>query len=85
MNLLPQFLTRLPYFAYVVAVVYLLVIVCLALAVFKDAHVRNLTQKGTFLAGPLLWAAVVLLTGGFTGALAYWLIHYSALRYVPRE
>jgi len=85
MNLLPIFLQNLPYFAYVVAAVYLLVVVCLAVAVFKDAHTRNLTDRGTFLVGPFLWAAIILLTGGFTGALAYWLIHYSSLRYAPRD
>lgn len=84
-NSLPQLVDSLPFLAYVMAAIYLLVITCVTIAVFKDAQLRQLTAKGTFLVGPLLWAAIVFLTGGFTGALAYWLIHYSALRYMPRE
>jgi len=54
--------------------------VLLALAVKRDAE-RNLPRiGGSFLVSPRLWALIVFLTGGYTGALAYWALHYSVLR-----
>ena len=82
---LPQLVNTIPLIAYVFAGVYLLVIIILAAAVFQDAQLRTLTNKGTFLVGPVMWALIILITGGFSGALAYWLIHYSALRYIPKD
>jgi len=85
MYLLPELINTAPYIAYAFAAAYLAVIIILASAVFRDAHIRKITNKGTFLVGPFLWGLIILLTGGFFGALAYWLIHYSALRYTSKE
>lgn len=71
--------------AYVFAAAYLLLSLMLAVAVFRDAHFRGLTGKGTFLVGPAAWSFIIVMTGGPTGAFAYWLVHYSSLRYVPKE
>ena len=84
-TILPQLINTLPLIAYVFAGGYFLIIIILASAVFQDARIRTLTSKGTFLVGPVTWAGIILVTGGFSGALAYWLIHYSSLRYVPRD
>jgi len=85
MYLLPELISAVPYIAYALSAAYLAVIVILAFSVFRDAHIRKITNKGTFLVGPFLWALIILLTGGFFGALAYWLVHYSALRYASKE
>lgn len=74
-----------PFLVYGFAALHLLLVLVLAVAVLRDARLRQLTHKGTFLVGPWIWSLVVLATGGFAGAFAYWVIHYSSLRYVPRE
>lgn len=84
-SILPQLVNTVPFIAYVFAGAYVLIIILLASAVFQDAHLRTQTNKGTFLVGPAMWAFIILITGGFSGALAYWLIHYSALRYMPKD
>ena len=69
-------------------VIQLALSVLLALAVLRDAE-RTLSRNGgCFLVSPRLWALIVFLTGGYAGALAYWIIHYSALsprRRAPAE
>ena len=59
----------------------LVVMLWLAVAVKRDAEGRIHGKAGGGLRSPWLWFFVVLLTGGYLGALGYWLIHYSALRY----
>ena len=83
-NILYQFAPTLPYVFYGFVGLYVLVILVLALAVLRDARLRQLTNRGTFLVGPWVWSLIILATGGFTGAFAYWLIHYSSLRHQPR-
>ena len=83
-NILQQLAPSLPFVFYGFAGLYVLVILLLALAVMRDARLRQLTNRGTFLVGPWIWFLIVLATGGFTGAFAYWIIHYSALRHQPR-
>ena len=85
MNLFDSLLTTLPFLFYVFMTLYVVVVLIIAAAVMNDAQNRRLTNRGTFLVGPFVWGLIVLLTGGFTGALAYWLIHYSALRYVSSK
>lgn len=85
MNLFESLLTTLPFLFYVFMALYVVVVLIIATAVMNDAQNRRLTNRGTFLVGPFVWGLIVLLTGGFTGALAYWLIHYSALRYVSSK
>ena len=85
MNLFDSLLTTLPFLFYVFMTLYVVVVLIIAAAVMNDAQNRRLTNRGTFLVGPFDWGLIVLLTGGFTGALAYWLIHYSALRYVSSK
>ncbi len=85
MNLFESLLTTLPFLFYVFMTLYVVVVLIIAAAVMNDAQNRRLTNRGTFLVGPFVWGLIVLLTGGFTGALAYWLIHYSALRYVSSK
>jgi hypothetical protein len=58
-----------------------ILILMLAVAVMKDAEARQRNAVGLFLIGPWFWFFIVLVTGGYLPALAYWLIHYSALRY----
>jgi hypothetical protein len=62
----------------------ILVILVLALAVLRDARNRRDGARQLFLVGPWVWALAVRLTGGYLGALGYWLVHYSALR-GPRD
>ena len=83
-TLSPGLLNSLPVIAYGFAALTLLLIVVLAVAVLRDARHRELANKGLFLVGPWAWALIIVATGGFTGALAYWLIHYSSLRYQSR-
>jgi bacteriorhodopsin len=54
--------------------------IVLAVAVHKDAKNRMTESRGLFLLSPGIWSFLVLLTGGYMGALAYWLIHYSSLK-----
>ncbi len=84
-NFLLPLTSTVPILLYVFGALYALIVVILTLAVLRDAKLRQITNKGTFLVGPWSWALVVLTSGGFTGALAYWVIHYSSLRYQPRE
>jgi hypothetical protein len=56
----------------------------LATAVQQDAALRISNERGVFLVGHWAWFFIVLFTGGFLGAFAYWIIHYSALRYSPK-
>ena len=84
MSALYQLLTRLPpdlltFFVIVLALAQLVVIVILALTVKRDAKRRLQRPGGLFLVSPLLWGVIVFMTGGYPGALAYWLIHYSTL------
>lgn len=85
MNLFESLLTTLPFLFYVFMALYVVVVLIIATAVMNDAQNRRFTNRGTFLVGPFVWGLIVLLTGGFTGALAYWLIHYSALRHVSSK
>ncbi len=85
MNLSNSLFSSLPFLAYVFMALYALVVVILIAAVINDAQNRKLTNRGTFLVGPFVWGMIILLTGGFTGALAYWLIHYSSMRYVSSK
>jgi ABC-type amino acid transport system permease subunit len=61
-------------------VVVLVFAVVLAIAVNRDAKRRMIESGQLFLLSPGIWSALVLFTGGYLGALAYWLIHYSSLR-----
>jgi hypothetical protein len=62
----------------------IVLVVYLANAVHHDAALRISTERGVFLVGHWAWFFIVLFTGGFIGAFAYWIIHYSALRYSPK-
>jgi hypothetical protein len=59
------------------AIVNLIVVFLIAVAVKNDAE--NLSE-GLFLVSPWMWFVIVLATA-YVGALAYWLIHYSSLRF----
>jgi len=50
----------------------------LALYVLLDAKAYD-ARNGLFLASPLLWGFIVLVTG-IVGLALYWLVHYSTLR-----
>ncbi|MFT3781649.1 MAG: hypothetical protein QM790_06485 [Nibricoccus sp.] len=63
------------------AIVRVFVSLWLAIAVLKDANARLVNNVGLFLRSPCLWFCVVVATGGYFAALAYWLIHYSTFRY----
>lgn len=76
-----QTLLALPWVLTAFAIFYYVVVVFVALAVKKDADRRLDTKEGLFLIAPWLWMLVVLVAGGFLPALAYWVIHYSSLRY----
>jgi hypothetical protein len=60
------------------AALQLVIIFLLAVAVKNDAEVSS---GRLFLLSPWMWFFVVIMTGGYAGALGYWLVHYSALRY----
>lgn len=66
-------------------IIQLVVIVYLANAVRLDARKKQHDAPGIFLIPPWMWCVVVLFTGGYLGALAYWFIHYSAQRYQPAK
>lgn len=66
-------------------IIQLVVIVYLANAVRLDAMKKLHDTPGLFLISPWMWCVVVLFTGGYLGALAYWFIHYSAQRYQPAK
>ncbi len=72
-------------FATVFFIINLIVWIVLAIAVYRDADSRRRRREWLFLDSPGLWCAVVLLGGGYLIALAYWLIHYSSLRYRREE
>jgi hypothetical protein len=56
----------------------------LAFAVKNDAE--NLRRSSSlFLVGPWIWFLVVILAGGYLPSVAYWLIHYSSLRFRREE
>jgi hypothetical protein len=57
----------------------------LSTVVQADALRRINSKIGIFLVGHWGWFFVVLISGGFLGALAYWLIHYSSLRYESKD
>ncbi len=61
-----------------------LVILVLAFAVKNDATSID-RRSGLFLVGPWTWFFVVLFAGGYLPSLAYWLIHYSSLRFRREE
>ena len=63
-----------------VAAAQVLLALFLAIAVKLDAEQRQRRAGALFLVPPWAWFAIVLLTGGYLGSLAYWLVHYSALR-----
>lgn len=82
MNELPVIVGRLPGAAYLVlvfAVLQLVVAILLAVAVKGDAEERKIRSQDAFLLSPFVWSFVVFMSGGYFGALAYWLIHYSTL------
>lgn len=67
------------YIIIALAVIHLLVVFVVATAVKNDAELQG---GSLFLVGPWMWFIIVMVTA-YAGALAYWLIHYSALRYRP--
>jgi hypothetical protein len=62
-----------------------IIILVLAFAVANDAEQRKRNGPGLFLVGPWVWFSVVIAAGGYLPTLAYWLIHYSSLRYHPHK
>ena len=66
--------------AWALALAQLIIAIVLAVAVQRDAEERKIRTNDLFLVSPLAWSFVVFLTGGYLGALGYWLIHYSVLR-----
>lgn len=71
----------LQYVLIALAVIHLVIVFVVASAVKNDAE--NLGAS-LFLVSPWMWFAIVLVTA-YAGALAYWLIHYSSLRYRNEE
>jgi predicted RNase H-like HicB family nuclease len=71
------------YVAIAFAVIHLLVTFLIASAVKNDAECLSV-RNTLFLVSPWMWFVIVMLTA-YAGALAYWLIHYSALRYRTGE
>ena len=63
------------------AIAHLIVIILVAVAVKNDAE--NLAGS-LFLVSPWMWFVIVLVTA-YPGALAYWVIHYSSLRFQSEE
>lgn len=85
MNAFGPLLTRLPpdlffFVALVFGVIQLVITVMLALAVKTDAEQRVQPKGELFLIPPNFWAVIVFMTGGYPGAVVYWLVHYSSLR-----
>lgn len=72
-------------FFYLWGLFQIIVMIILAFAVKNDAEHRCHAQKGLFLVSPLMWAFVVLVSGGYVGAFGYWIIHYSVLKARPPE
>jgi len=66
----------------IAGIVTLIVHVVFALAVYSDATDRDANRRGLVLVGPGMWAVTTLLTG-LLGAVAYWLVHSSALATEP--
>ena len=63
-----------------------IVILVLAFAVENDARrVERRSGQSLFLVGPWTWFFIVLFAGGYLPSLAYWLIHYSSLRFRREE
>jgi hypothetical protein len=75
----PVFIAVMIWFCWFLMAIYL------SIAVQYDAAQRLRAQKSLFLVGHWGWFFIALFTGGFIGAFAYWIIHYSALRHVTRD
>ena len=82
-NGLPSFIA-IPWLFGAFFVLQCIVILALALAVKNDAENRRV-RSSLFLVGPWFWFFIVLLAGGYLPTLAYWLVHYSSLRYRREE
>lgn len=67
-------------FAAAVPIAVFLFALYVASAVQHDAACRRHGGSDVFLLGHWGWFFVVLLSGGLPGLVAYWAIHYSALR-----
>jgi hypothetical protein len=64
-----------------ISIIHLIVVIILAIAVKKDSEKRKSIGGEIFLIPPTLWFVITLMSGGYVGAFAYWVIHYSSLRY----
>ena len=64
--------------AIVSLILYIVVSVIAAVAVYRDAKER--TESELFLGLEPIWWAAMTLIGAIMGVAAYWLIHYSTLR-----
>lgn len=64
--------------AVVSLILYVVVSVFAAIAVYRDAQER--TETELFLGLEPIWWAAMTLIGAILGVAAYWLIHYSSLR-----
>ena len=53
----------------------------LAGAVYVDSRRRSKSGGQIVLVPGFVWSLIVLATRGYAGAFAYWLVHYSSLRY----
>jgi len=83
LNGLPS-LFGIPWLIGVIFALQFVVIFVLAFAVKNDATSLE-RRTGLFLIGPWAWFFVVLFAGGYLPSLAYWLIHYSSLRFRREE
>ena len=71
--------------AFLLVVLHAVLVVVLAVAVWIDGRKKVRNGGSLFLISAWTWSLIVLATGGYAGALVYWLIHYSSLRYRREE
>lgn len=76
-----RFINALPPVVYLIAaIVYVIIAVVIAVAVFNDAKRRGSTFLGLH---PLWWAASIAILSPIIGLGIYWLVHYSKLSSEP--
>jgi len=78
MDFTPIYTTGVPFWFFLTAIITVIVHLAFSAAVFNDASRLKENDAGPEFVGPWLWCLAVL-GGGLIAAVAYWLIHYSAI------
>ena len=72
------FLSSTPIWAIIPIIATIIVHLAFSAAIYNDANKQQADKQSLVFVGPIIWALAVLV-GGVFAAVAYWIVHHSAM------